>query len=42
MLVPLAESTATVNGAVINAVGAVVTVGSIALTLAWLAGLYRD
>lgn len=40
MFVPLAE--ATVDGAVINLAGALVGVGGIALTYAWLHALYRD
>jgi hypothetical protein len=42
MLVPLAESAGTVNEPIINAAGTIVTVGGLALTLAWLALLYRD
>lgn len=40
MFVPLAESA--VNEPLVNLVGLVVGVGSLALTLGWLAYLYRD
>jgi len=40
MLVPLAETA--VDGPLINFAGLVVGVGSLALTLGWLAYLYRD
>jgi len=40
MLVPLAETA--VDGPLINLTGALVTIGSLALTLGWLAYLYRD
>lgn len=42
MLVPLAESATSVDEPLINLAGLVVGVGSLALTLAWFAYLYRD
>ena len=40
MFVPLAETA--VNGDVINLAGAVVGLGGLVLTYAWLRGLYGD
>lgn len=42
MFVPLSEAATTVDGPLINIAGAIVGVGGLLLTYAWLAGLYRD
>ena len=42
MFTPLAESAVSVNEPLVNLAGLVVGVGGLALTLGWLAYLYRD